>query len=58
MNKREYITDNGAKILLPEDDERVMTAEELEAKYSVKKAAVKNPVCPRCHTYCDGDCGA
>jgi len=52
---REYITDAGYKMMLPDDDERVMTIEELEKKYSQPKTQTK--ICPKCGTYCYGDCG-
>ena len=58
-NRRLYITDSGAELMLPETDERVMTIDELTTKYAVKQPA-KQPqgLCPRCHTYCHGDCHA
>jgi hypothetical protein len=53
---REYITDTGTKLLLIDTDERVMTAEELQRKYSTPKKVNKNNPCPYCRTYCNGDC--
>lgn len=55
---RVYVTENGYEMMLSDTDERVMTSAELEAKYSDKKAEkkLKNTVCPKCHTYCNGDC--
>jgi hypothetical protein len=56
---RQYITDNGYEMMLPDTDERVMTSEELEAKYAAKKPAKKaDQPCPKCHTYCGGECDA
>ena len=52
---RKYITDNGYEMMLPDTDERVMTSAELEAKYS-KRPEARNTPCPKCHTYCYGDC--
>ena len=60
---RKYITDNGYEMMLPDTDERVMTSAELEAKYSKrpeakysKRPEARNTPCPKCHTYCYGDC--
>lgn len=55
---RLYVTNNGYEMILPDTDERVMTAAELEAKYSGKKTGEKskNTICPKCRTYCNGDC--
>mgnify|MGYP001607573679 CR=1 FL=1 len=58
ITMRQYITDNGYEMMLPDTDERVMTMDELAAKYEAKKPESKNPVCPKCHTYCYGDCAA
>ena len=56
---RKYITDNGYEMMLPEDDERVMTIEELQTKYDAAKTTkTANKPCPRCGTYCYGDCTA
>ena len=54
METRSYVTDVGETIYLPATDERVMTIEELMAKYS--RPTKKTTVCPKCHTYCYGDC--
>lgn len=54
MEIREYITNAGDKIMLPATDERVMTLSELADKYA--KPAKKQAVCPKCHSYCYGDC--
>ena len=52
---RPYIQDGGDTIMLPVTDERVMTLEELLAKYD--RPIVKRPtaICPCCGTYCYGD---
>lgn len=56
---RQYIDDNGNEMMLPDTDERVMTIAELQAKYAAPKQTKKNnQICPKCHTYCDGDCEA
>jgi len=54
--KRKYVTDAGYEMMLPATDERVMTIDELEAKYSGKPA--KTQICPHCGTVCYGDCQA
>ena len=57
ITMRQYITDTGYEMMLPETDERVMTMDELAAKYaSSEKPGQKNQVCPICMTYCSGDC--
>lgn len=61
MELRKYITDNGYEMMLPATDERVMTIDELISKNKTgknekSKKAEKSQICPKCKTYCYGDC--